>query len=303
MANNYLNEMVEKVKNPSLRNFFSKKYRFFTPVNGVAASGTLTLTGVVIDGETVTIGTDVYEFCADAAQSLTASTNIAVDITSHATASQGTLTVTEQPSADETITIGTTEYTFKAVADEDGEIPLGVDEATTKLNIVAAINGTDGINTAHADVSAAAFSGDTCIITALVGGTAGDAIATTETMVNGSFDAATLGTTTAGVDCLAANADGALIGADEGTTYAMTQGTGTTVTVTAVTKGTAGNLIATTETMANGAFGAATLASGVNGTIGIAGDICIDSSYLYVAVLDNAISDANWRRLSLGSAY
>jgi hypothetical protein len=64
-----------------------------TPVNASAATGTLTLTGVVIDGETVTInGVDVYEFCADASQSLTAGSTIAVDITAYVTASQGTLT-------------------------------------------------------------------------------------------------------------------------------------------------------------------------------------------------------------------
>ena len=43
-----------------------------TPVNAVASQGTLTISGVAIDGETVTIGSDVYEFCADAAQSCAA---------------------------------------------------------------------------------------------------------------------------------------------------------------------------------------------------------------------------------------
>ena len=61
-----------------------------TPVNAVAATGTLTISGVAIDGETVTIGTDVYEFCADTAQSLTAGSDFAIDITSYATKAQGT---------------------------------------------------------------------------------------------------------------------------------------------------------------------------------------------------------------------
>lgn len=82
-----------------------------TPVNAVAATGTLTLSDVALDAETVTIGDDTYEFAADADQSIT-SGNIAVDITSYATASEGTLTVDTQPTAGDTMTIGTKEYTF-----------------------------------------------------------------------------------------------------------------------------------------------------------------------------------------------
>lgn len=305
-----------KVENKAFANSLNKFYDELeakimkpgTPVNAVASQGTLTLSGVVLDGETVTIDGDVYEFLADVAQSKTSASNIAVDITSHTTKSQGTLTVDTNPTAADTMTIGSTVYTFVETGQEAGEILIGVDVAATQLNIVAAINGTDGVNTAHASVSAAAFSSDDSVITALVGGVAGDSIATTETFTAGTnvFDAATLGTTTAGVDCSAANADGALILADEGTTYSMAQGTGTTVVVTAATKGVAGDSIATTETMANGAFGQATLGdttAGVNGTIAKKGDTQVDSSYLYIAIADNAKTGNNWRRISVGSAY
>lgn len=118
-------------------------------------------------------------------------------------ASQGTLTIAEPVTADNTMTIGTTVYTFKTGATAAaGQIGLGANEAATKLAIVAAINGTDTFNTAHPLVSAAAFSGDACVITARVKGEVGDLIATTETFthVSNVFDAATLGTTTAGVD-------------------------------------------------------------------------------------------------------
>lgn len=122
----------------------------------------------------------------------------------NAVASQGTLTMDTQPTADDTMTIGTKTYTFTAdgTAAADGEIDVGADLADAKTLVVAAINGTDGINTAHTQVTAAAFSGDDMVITASTKGVAGDLIATTETFTAATnvFDAATLGTTTAGVN-------------------------------------------------------------------------------------------------------
>jgi hypothetical protein len=159
----------------------------------------------------------------------------------NAVASQGTLTVDTQPTAGDTMTIGGKVYTFTAdgTAAADGEIDVGVDLAGAQANIVAAINGTDGINTAHPLVSAAAFSTNASVITALTKGAAGDDIATTETFTAATnvFDAATLGTTTAGV----------------------------------------------------------------NGTIGLENQIVADNDYLYVAVKDNGIHDANWERVGISS--
>lgn len=308
MADSYLKILKSKVKNPNLRNYLSYIYSPGTPVNAVASQATFTLSGVVIDGETVTIDGDIYEFCTDAAQSVTTAGNIAVDIESGATKSQGTLTMDTNPTANDTMTIGTTVYTFKAVASAAGDIAIGVDVAATQLNTVAAVNGTDAINTAHESVSMAAFAANDAVITALVGGTAGDAIATTETFTAGTnvFDAATLGTTTAGIDCTAANADGPLVSADVGTTYSLAQGTGTTVVATAATKGTAGDALACTETCANGAWDAATFGTttaGVNGTVGTAGMMKYDATYLYHLDADNSISGANWRRIARGAVY
>lgn len=282
-----------------------------TPVNAVAASGVLTISGVAIDGETITIGDDSYEFAADTAQSI--SEDFAIDITSYTTASQGTLTVDTQVTATDTMTIGSKVFTFVADGTEsaDGDISVGTDLATGQANIVAAINGTDGINTPHTLVSAAAFATNDCVITALIGGTAGDTIATTETFTTGTnvFDAVTLGTTTAGVDCTAANAVTAIVTsvtANDTQGVGAADGAGDTVDLTADIKGTAANSIATTETMANGSFGAVTLESGVDGTVGTASlgqFIHYDSSYLYYLVGDNTIADTNWRRVALGSAY
>lgn len=239
-----------------------------TPTEAITASGTLTIGGVVLDGQTVTVDGDIYEFAADVAQTVSG-TNIPVDITGVTTASSGNLTLAEQPSVGDTMTIGTTVYTF--IADEGtpvlGEIKIGTDLATAKTNIVAAVNGT-APNVAHPLVSMADFVVDEALVTALVGGVAGDLIATTDTFANigNLFAGGTLGTVDTGADCTAANAVTALVAADAGTTYVLADGAGNTVTVTANTAGVAGNSIATTETMTNGAFGAATLTGGAETT-------------------------------------
>lgn len=235
-------------------------------VNPVSATGVLSISDVVKDGETVTIGEDVYEFCSDSAQSLTEGSTIAVDISADTTASTGTLTVSTNPTAGQTLVIGPsgddTTYTFVAVGDFNaaGEIPLGATAALTQVNIVAAINGTDGVNNPDPYVSIGAFATNAATITALVGGTVGDTIATTDN-ITGGFGGATLG---GGADCAADDAVTALVAAinasgTEGVTAA--DGAGNTVTLTAE-GGMAGNAIATTETMANGAFGHATLVGG-----------------------------------------
>lgn len=279
-----------------------------TPVNAVAASGTLTISGVCIDGETVTIGDDTYEFAADEAQTVTEG-NIATDITSYTTAAQGTLTMSVQPTSGDTVLLGSKTYTFVPDGTEnaDGEVSVGGDLAGAKVNIVAAINGTDGISTANADVSAAAFSENDCVITALVGGIAGNSLDSVYTGDTNAFDAATLGTTDAGVDCSAANAVTALVTAitASGTEpVSAADGDGDTVVITADTKGIAANSIATTEECANAAWGAETMTLGVDGTVssGI-GLWHYDANYLYWTVAANTVADTNWRRIALGSAY
>jgi len=286
-----------------------------TPVNAVNATKALSITGVVIDGETVTIDNpaaadaDVYEFLADTAQSKTTPTNIAVNITTYTAKASRVLTVDTQPTAGDTMTIGVKTFTFVPVgtANGNGEISIGADLAAAKVNIVAAINGTDSINTVHTQVSAGDFSTNDCTITALVGGVAGNAIATTETFSAGTniFAGATL---TGGTDCTAPNAVTALVAA---ITASDTQGvggvdgTGDVVDLTADVAGVVGNAIVIGETLTNGAFaGAATLLSGgVDGTSGTARQTLMDSSYVYFCTAINTTADKNWRRVALGSAY
>ena len=286
-----------------------------TPVNAVAAAMTLAVTGVVIDGETVTInnpavsGTDVYEFVTDAAKTKTAATNIAVDIAASATKASGTLTMDTQPTSGDTITIGETTFIFvpAGTANAEGEVSRGANLAGAQAALVAAINGTDGINEGVPGVSAAAFAANACVITALVGGTAGNSIATTETFTAASnvFAAATLGS---GADCTAANAITALVAemtASDTQGVGAADGTGDTVDLTADVAGVVGNNIVIAETMANGAFtgGATKLAGGVDGTVSAGTKFMVDEDYLYVSLGANTTADANWRRISVGDAY
>lgn len=122
----------------------------------------------------------------------------------NAVASKGTLTVDTQPIVGDTFTIGTKVFTFvtDGTAALDGEVDVGADLADAKVQIVAAINGTDGWNDASEFVIAAAFATNDCVLTAIVKGEIGDSIATTETFdaTTNVFDDATLGTTVAGIN-------------------------------------------------------------------------------------------------------
>jgi hypothetical protein len=239
------------------------------------ATGTLTLTGVVIDAQTVTIGPRVYQFRTGATALVSGRVN--VDISARGTKAQGTLTIAEPVTAGDTIVIGDQTYVFvTGTADSPGEIGIGGSEAASKTNIVAAINGTDSINAANTKVSASAFSADVCTLTARYTGTQGNDIVTAElgqglTHASNVFNAATLGDTTAGVNPSAAHAILDLLAAINGDGSAVVTaaaGAGTTVIVTSKTAGTAANSYATTETMANGSFGAATLTGGIDGANG-----------------------------------
>ena len=125
---------------------------------------------------------------------------------------QGTLTIAEPVTTTDQFTIGLIQYTMITTPVAAYDIAIGADEAASKVNIVAAINasGTPGTEyfagtLANPLVSAAAFVGDDCVLTARLAGTAGNSIVSAETgneltHISNVFDATTLGTTTAGVD-------------------------------------------------------------------------------------------------------
>lgn len=275
-----------------------------TPTNAVSASAILSINGVVIDGETVTIGNDVYEFVADTAKTVSDG-NIPVDISSDTTASYGSLTMSVQPTSGDTVTIGDKTYIFVPVGTDtaDAEVSIGANLSDAQTNLVAAINGTDGISNPHPLVSASDFSSDICTITALIGGIAGDAIATTETFTSSSnvFGAATLGS---GADCSASDAVTALVAAiiASDTGIISTDGTGDTVVLTA-SPGKAGNNISVSTTMANASFGdgVTAMSGGVDGTVSSGVQFMVDSDYLYICIGDNTTSGQNWRKVTLST--
>jgi len=117
-----------------------------------------------------------------------------------AVAATGVLTLTGNAVAAQTVTIGSVTYTFRAsVSTTANEVLVGATASDSLDNLIAAINAGAGSGTlygsatvAHPQVSAAAGTGDTMNVTADTAGAAGNSIATTETMTNGSFGAATL---------------------------------------------------------------------------------------------------------------
>lgn len=124
---------------------------------------------------------------------------------------QGTLTLDTNPTDTDTMTIDGRTYIFQdTLTNVDGNIHIGVDLAATKLNLLAAMRLTGGVPgtdyaevmTVHATVQPDedGFTVDDLILEAVSGGTAGNAIVTTETFTAGTniFDAATLGTTVLG---------------------------------------------------------------------------------------------------------
>lgn len=120
-------------------------------------------------------------------------------ITDHATV---TLTGTGNPVAAETMTLGSRVYTFRATAATfagANEILIGAALTNTLDNIKAAINGAAGEGTTfsnntlrHETIFASNKTATTVVFHARVAGTAGNSLASTETMTNNSFGAGTL---------------------------------------------------------------------------------------------------------------
>lgn len=280
------------------------------PTTGAAATGTLTIDGVVVDGERITIGTRVYEFTTKDDASIDAGADVAVDISAAATKAQGTLTVDTQPTAGDTMTIGGKLYTFVAAgtANRDGEIELGTNVAATKPIIVDAINGDDEINTPNPLVTAADFATNDCVLTAIAGGTAGNAIATLETFTaeTNIFDATKIGTTTAGANCAKGDAQTAIraaVNADTSAVVSLGAFAADDSVVTADAEGVAGNSIATTTTGANCSFAAAVLSGGAADTVGKQGQILYDftNNLGYICSEDNTGDLSKWRKFTIAT--
>ncbi len=116
------------------------------------------------------------------------------------TAASGILTLSGNATNGQTVTIGTKVYTFQdTLTNVNGNVKIGAAATNTIDNLIAAINLDAGAGTlyaaattAHPTVEASAGSGDTMNVTAIDTGSAGNSIATTETLSSGSFASATL---------------------------------------------------------------------------------------------------------------
>lgn len=115
------------------------------------------------------------------------------------------LTLTGQPLNTETVTLGAKAYTFLTVlVDADGNVAIGATTAISVANLIAAItldpagSGTAyaATMTANADATAETGApGETVMVAkALTAGVTGNAIASTETLTNGSWASTKLGT-------------------------------------------------------------------------------------------------------------
>ncbi len=127
-----------------------------------------------------------------------------VDVTvTTAVAATGTLTLTGNVSNGDQVTTGTKTYTFQTVlTNVDGNVLIGGSASDSIDNLIAAITLGAGSGTLYAAATTAngflttvAGAGDTMVATALVAGTAGNTIATTDPVDSGgvmSWGAVTL---------------------------------------------------------------------------------------------------------------
>jgi hypothetical protein len=111
----------------------------------------------------------------------------------------GTLTFTGQPSDGDTVTIGSQTYTFKTtLTPTAGEVLIGGSQAAAQANLMAAINAANGSGSLWAaglsrnpDIFATNI-GSTIVVTARLGGPAGNSLASTKSGANFSWGGSTL---------------------------------------------------------------------------------------------------------------
>lgn len=300
------------------------------PVNAVASKATLTSDQTnPANKDTLTVNKREYTF-------VTALTEVKSSGTITATGNG-------VPTAKDTIVVGDEEYTFVATLSAEptvaNEVLIGATGQATLTNLANAINGDEtSLGTgysegtvANADVSAGIPTADNTdyvlTVSAIVPGEDGDLLDLTEDADN--ITVSGTGKLASGVDPVV---DEILIGLDtnatllnvkkainneagEGTNYS----TGTVVNadvscgtvaenavvLSALIKGVIGDDIEVSEDSAHLTFGEGveTLEDGVDGTPGTKGEKVFTSTYEYTCIADNTIADANWRRVSLGSAY
>ena len=293
-----------------------------TPVNAVAAARVLTVGGTPAEANTVSLDGVVYKYRAAIGDGVFATQ---------------TLTTTDVFHEGDTVTIGATTsaktYTITATITAANSVKLTAAAETTIDNLVLAINGGTGAGVnygsgtvAHTIFSASKATAATMLVTAKVKGFAAN-IATTQVCTHATWGAATA---TGGVDPQAANdvliganaeaaIDNLVLAVTKGANIGVKYGTGTvanpfvtaakasvaTMTATAREAGTSGNaiVIAKAGTNLTWASSAVLLAGGIDGTVAPDKSFYLDATYLYFTAVANTVSGANWKRLTLGSAF
>lgn len=170
----------------------------------VLTAGTSTTSNEWLTSSDITEGTPGFYPASNAVKKfrLTADTPMYVKYTQTGDApATGTLTSdATAPSDGDTVTIGTKVYTYKTtLTPTEGQVLINGGADAALLNLIRAINhsGTPGtdyfVAVANTQVSAAtSVTSHAFAVTALANGTAGNAIATTETSSHLSWGAATL---------------------------------------------------------------------------------------------------------------
>lgn len=222
------------------------------------------------DGETVTIGSNVYEIDTTVVAGVTAG-RVRVNCSGGSTAAAiGTLTLTDIPHADDTVIVGTVTYTFKSsVTTTANQVKIGDTAEASIDNLVAAINKAAGGGTtygsatvANPEASAAKATAATMAATARIPGTVGNAVDSAGSMTHGSWGTAHLAS---GVDPTAGETSDALITAINANTAEVVDAFDIGANEVLVVHNALGiNALACTETLggSNNAWASATMYGG-----------------------------------------
>ena len=253
------------------------------PVVPVSASATLSFTGDINQGDTITINGRTYEFDIDGS---IRPGNIPIDVTGKAVAATGTLTATLPVVLGDTVTIGTDIYVI--AGDSSNSKNINISGGTkTKATGVLTLTGNivPGVHAESVLTSDGTIpsSGDTVTIgdkTYTFVSSLSDPAIPFEVVI-GTSAATALDNLKAAINLSAGAGSVYGTGTTKNTSVVATDNTDTTQKVVARVPGTAGNSIAVSETSDHLSWGGSTLGGGVDAeTVSING-----RAYSFVTVL------------------
>ena len=253
------------------------------PVVPVSAFATLSFTGDINQGDTITINGRTYEFDIDGS---IRPGNIPIDVTGKAVAATGTLTATLPVVLGDTVTIGTDTYVIAGDSSNPKNINISGGTKTKATGVLTLTN--DIIPGVHAESvltsdGTVPSSGDTVTIgdeTYTFVSSLSDPAIPFEVVI-GTSAATALDNLKAAINLSAGAGSVYGTGTTKNTSVVATDNTDTTQKVVARVPGTAGNSIAVSETSSHFSWEGSTLGGGVNAeTVSING-----RAYSFVTVL------------------